>query len=58
MSTEVLTFEEWPVLGVERGFCSQPSCTTHDSFPSTLQEHEEWETGGDPCVPGVRLYYP
>ncbi len=54
----VIDIAEWLRLGVERGWCSEPVCVTHDGMPSTPEEDERWEDGGDPCVPGVRLYEP
>jgi hypothetical protein len=35
---------------------SDPFCSTHDQDPAmTDEEREEWEAGGDPCCPVVRL---
>jgi hypothetical protein len=50
-----LTFQEWIVMGIDMGYCSEPVCVTHDGLPSTPEEDAEWENGGDPCVPAVRL---
>jgi hypothetical protein len=50
-------FWRWLDEGIEAGFCSQPVCNTHDGLPSTEEEDRDWEDGGDPCVPAVRLYY-
>ncbi len=47
---------EWLKLGIERGWCSEPVCSTHDGLPSTDAEGVQWEQGYDPCVPAVRLY--
>lgn len=47
---------EWLKYGIERGFCSDPVCHTHDGVPYTDDEDEEWNEGFDPCVPAVRLY--
>lgn len=50
-----MTFEEWLVEGVSRGYCSPPVCNTHDGLPSEGDEDELWEEGFDPCIPAVRL---
>lgn len=49
---------EWVELGVKQGFCSQAVCATHDGVPSTAEEADEWEEGGDPCQHVVRLLHP
>jgi hypothetical protein len=51
-----VTFQEWLEIGMDLGYCSEPVCNTHDGLPSTPEEDEMWEDGGDPCVPAVRLY--
>jgi hypothetical protein len=53
-----LSFEDWLNLGIEAGYCSPVVCNTHDGLPSTEEEDQAWEAGGDPCVPAVRLYEP
>jgi hypothetical protein len=50
-----MTFEQWLNEGIQLGYCSKPVCNTHEGLPSTEEEDEEWENGGDPCVPAVRL---
>lgn len=45
----------WLALGVRRGFCTEPVCSTHAGLPSTDEEDADWEAGLDPCVPAVRL---
>lgn len=42
-------------MGIEKGYCSEPVCNTHDGLPSTEEEDAQWEDGLDPCVPAVRL---
>lgn len=51
-----MTYEEWLQTGVEEGYCSRPVCDTHDGLPRTAEEEDEWDEGGDPCLPAVRLY--
>jgi hypothetical protein len=50
-----MTFEEWIQVGFDNGWAGPPVCWTHDGFPSTASEDEEFETG-DPCINGLRLY--
>lgn len=49
---------DWVKLGEEKGFCSPPKCATHDGIPHVGDEEQEWEEGGDPCQPIVRLLHP
>ena len=53
---EQLTQREWIQLGIDLGYCSEYACATHDGIPATEDEDEEWEAGGDPCQPVVRLW--
>lgn len=50
------TFWEWLRQGISLGYCSEGVCNTHDGLPSTDEEEADWEDGGDPCVPAVRVY--
>lgn len=50
-----LTQAEWLELGQKLGYCTDYTCATHDGIPTTEEEDEEWEAGGDPCQPIVRL---
>lgn len=51
-----MTQHEWLEYGIEKGFCSKLVCSTHDGLPSSGEEEDaEWEEGGDPCVPAVRI---
>ena len=49
---------DWLLLGVERGWCSEPVCGTHDLVPMGPDEAAAFDAGGDPCVTVVRLYDP
>ena len=51
-----MTFDEWLELGILLKFCSEPECDTHGSPAMTKAERIEFEEGGDPCVPVVRLW--
>lgn len=51
-----LTQDDWLRIGISRGFCTDAVCGTHDGVPVLSDlEAEEWEAGGDPCAPIVRL---
>ena len=50
-------FEEWLKIGIDQGFCGPSVCSTHDGIPMNREEEEEFETGSDPCVHILRLYY-
>lgn len=43
-------------LGIMRGFVTAPICYTHDGLPTTANEDEEWDDGGDPCIHILRLF--
>jgi hypothetical protein len=53
-----MTFDEWYDLGQKKGYCSEGFCDTHDGHWNVLsdEERDEWEEGGDPCLPVVRCY--
>lgn len=51
-----MTFEEWVLYGVNRGYCTDVSCYTHDGFILTEEENAEFDEGGDPCVPVLRVW--
>jgi hypothetical protein len=46
----------WIRYGVERGWVAEPVCNTHDGLPSTPEEAEAWDEGGDPCQAALRLW--
>lgn len=47
---------EWLDYGIEKGFCSDTSCNTHDGVEGTDEENAAWEAGEDPCQHVVRLW--
>ena len=51
-----MTFSEWLEIGLEKGWVSEPACSTHDGTPMTEEEELEWEQGLDPCLPVLRLW--
>tara|TARA_B110001454_G_scaffold188481_1_gene186509 strand:+ start:1860 stop:2108 length:249 start_codon:yes stop_codon:yes gene_type:complete len=52
---EIEDFDDWLALGIERGFCGPPVCSTHDGIPTSEEEDLEWEEY-DPCVHVIRPY--
>jgi len=50
-----MEFHEWMKIGIENGWCGPPVCYTHDGFPMSESESEEFDEG-DPCVHMIRLY--
>jgi hypothetical protein len=59
MSSGEMTFADWVSLGVERGWCSVPTCGSHDWLPVSEEEEAEFEEFGEfPCMTVVRLYRP
>ena len=53
-----MTQGEWLQIGIDRGWCSEAVCETHDGAPMSVWEVEQFEEGWDPCIPVVRLYDP
>lgn len=51
----MITFEDWLMMGIDQGFCSEPVCDTHDGAPMSPEEQQAFEDGFDPCIPIVRL---
>lgn len=56
MPKEITTWDDWIELGKTLGFCGDLKCATHDHVDTTEDEDEEWEAGGDPCQPVVRIW--
>lgn len=50
-----LDIEAWLLYGQEKGWVSDIFCNTHDTYPMTDEEMQEWEDGGDPCSFHVKL---
>jgi hypothetical protein len=49
-------FDDWIKIGLESNWCGPPLCYTHDAFPLSEEEDNEFAEGGDPCVHMIRLY--
>lgn len=47
---------DWLTVGIENKWISEPFCYTHDGDPyMTEEEEQEWEDGGDPCCPVLKI---
>jgi hypothetical protein len=51
-----MTYDEWIAHGITQGWCGPPVCDTHDGTPTTEEEDDDFNAGGDPCIGIVRLY--
>jgi len=51
-----VSFEEWLIVGIAKGWCSDLYCCSHDMAPMTEEEIDAFEEGDDPCVPALRLW--
>lgn len=51
-----MTFPEWLAMGVNAGWISQGVCAMHEGLPMTDEEEQEFEDGGDPCQPALRVW--
>ena len=51
-----MTFDEWMQFGRDAGWIAAGCCATHTLLPMTAEEEQEFEDGGDPCVPAVRVW--
>lgn len=46
----------WLQVGIDKGWVTEPFCYTHDGDPyMTEEEEKEWEDGGDPCAPVIKI---
>ena len=53
---DVAKMLDWLTIGIENGWVTEPFCYTHDGDPyMTEEEEQEWEDGGDPCAPVLKL---
>ena len=55
MLTYTNKFEKWFQKGLKNGWITDIVCDTHDGLPLTDEEYKEFDEGGDPCVPVVRI---
>lgn len=50
-------FYAWLKMGIENGWCGPTVCYTHDGFPMSAEEDEEFDSGSDPCMHMIRMYF-
>ena len=49
-------FDDWYQHGIDKGWITPGFCYTHEGDPyMTPEEEKEWEDGGDPCCPVVKV---
>lgn len=53
---EEMDFVDWVNYGVEQGWCTPIHCDTHEGPMLTEDEAAEFDEGGDPCYPVVRIW--
>lgn len=51
-----MDFVDWVNYGVEQGWCTPIYCDTHEGPQLTEEEAAEWDEGGDPCLPVMRIW--
>lgn len=51
-----ISFDIWLEIGLRQNFVGPAVCSTHDGVPTSPEEDEEFEEGGDPCMHILRLY--
>jgi hypothetical protein len=51
-----MNFQDWLDIGRKHGFCSLPTCSTHEIVPMSEEEEKEWDKGLDPCQVVIRVY--
>jgi hypothetical protein len=55
--TDETTFTEWMLFGMTKGWCGPPICETHDGFPMSEEEADEFDEHGEAsCMHMLRLY--
>jgi hypothetical protein len=51
-----MEFSDWLDIGIEQGWVTTPFCMTHEGDPfMTEEESQDWEDGGDPCCPVIKI---
>lgn len=51
-----MTQEEWLWMGIEKKWCTEVACYSHDALDLTEEEVEAFDQGFDDCIPVVRLW--
>jgi hypothetical protein len=50
-----MNLQEWVEYGVKMGW-AETFCYMHDSAPMDDEESADYEEGGDPCIPTLRVW--
>jgi hypothetical protein len=54
--TDDKEFGIWLQNGIDRGWITEPFCSTHEGDPYMSEEDaQQWEDGGDPCCVVIKL---
>lgn len=53
--SDIDEYSDWLHKGIERGWCSQVTRSTHETVYTDEELEEYWEDGEDVCVFVVRL---
>ena len=56
MAQEEMDFDTWLAFGVDHKWAMYPVCYMHDGVPTTEEEENEMEEGGDPCIHVIRVF--
>lgn len=48
-------FHTWLHFGIDQKYVDPPVCDTHEGVRLYPEEQQEFEDGGDPCIPVMRL---
>lgn len=51
-----MNFAEWVAYGQDKGWIADDVYQTHDGVPMTEDESKEFDEGGDPCIPVLRVW--
>ena len=51
-----LSLADWVQYGLDKGWCSEAACATHDGVPCTDEELGEWQNDEPPCEFVLRLW--
>lgn len=50
-----MDFNTWLNFGIDQKYIDPPVCNTHEGVRLFEEEEQEFEDGGDPCIPVMRL---
>lgn len=50
-----MDFSTWLTFGIDQKYIDPVVCQTHEGVRMTPEEDQEFEDGGDPCIPVIRL---